>query len=261
MALPEGICHICGDFGPLTFEHVPPRKAFNKSPVFLRDVQEIWQHGRANVKGRIQQRGAGAHTLCAKCNNDTGDWYADDFGSWCIGAAGALQRSGGSSGYILNAPEMYPLRVLKQIVTMFFSVNASAFADKYPELVRFVLNRTQMYLNPRFQIATYFAAEGGTRHLPVMRQFDIYNRRASYYSEITFYPLGYVLTVDSPPWDARWCDISHFARYEYDEQRKLPLALPLLPTHLPIPGDYRAMEQIEEQRLRSIEAEKQLRLE
>lgn len=27
----EGYCHICGKYGKLTFEHIPPEKALNNS--------------------------------------------------------------------------------------------------------------------------------------------------------------------------------------------------------------------------------------
>ena len=28
----KGYCHICGEFTKLTFEHIPPHKAFNYTP-------------------------------------------------------------------------------------------------------------------------------------------------------------------------------------------------------------------------------------
>ena len=37
--------------------------------------------------------------------------------------------------------KLFPLRVLKQVVCMFFSVNGPAFRQVQPELVRFILNR------------------------------------------------------------------------------------------------------------------------
>ena len=32
----SGICHICGSDGPLSFEHVPPKLAFNEKPILPR---------------------------------------------------------------------------------------------------------------------------------------------------------------------------------------------------------------------------------
>jgi hypothetical protein len=73
---------------------------------------------------------------------------------------------------------------------------------------------------------------------------DIFSGRKSYFSEIAFFPFGYTLVVDSDVWDDRWFDISHFARSDYHERRWVTMRLPVLETHLPIPGDYRSEEQI-----------------
>ena len=34
-AKPLGHCHLCGQYGELTFEHIPPRGAYNKHPVLV----------------------------------------------------------------------------------------------------------------------------------------------------------------------------------------------------------------------------------
>ena len=43
MSLTEGKCAICGAFGPLTEEHIPPRAAFNKCTVLEQQMRrEGW---------------------------------------------------------------------------------------------------------------------------------------------------------------------------------------------------------------------------
>jgi len=37
----EGKCRICGKIGPLTYEHVPPRKAFNSNKALVYYGREI----------------------------------------------------------------------------------------------------------------------------------------------------------------------------------------------------------------------------
>ncbi len=92
----EGNCAICGTYGPLSFEHVPPRKAFNDYP-----VREILFADAVNVgpddslRGRIEQRGSGGYTLCAPCNNNTGAWYGEAFIDWCYQGMDILERAGG----------------------------------------------------------------------------------------------------------------------------------------------------------------------
>ena len=32
---PEGYCHICGKYGKLSFEHIPPQKALNNNKALV----------------------------------------------------------------------------------------------------------------------------------------------------------------------------------------------------------------------------------
>jgi len=77
-------CHLCGEITKLTHEHVPPQKAFNAHQVFLywgKDIigREKFPWDFSGLKGKQHQGGVGWRTLCAKCNNDTGGWYAPAF--------------------------------------------------------------------------------------------------------------------------------------------------------------------------------------
>ena len=71
----EGICHLCGTFGQLSFEHVPPRRAFNELKIKSFKFWDIY----CSKKGRDQQKGAGDYTLCNSCNNNTGSCYAESY--------------------------------------------------------------------------------------------------------------------------------------------------------------------------------------
>jgi 5-methylcytosine-specific restriction endonuclease McrA len=71
----DGTCHICGNIGPLTFEHLPPESAGNDGPVRVLQGLEIEAAGHDPRLGRKHQKGAGASTLCGSCNNKTGAWY------------------------------------------------------------------------------------------------------------------------------------------------------------------------------------------
>jgi hypothetical protein len=84
-----GRCRICGKDGDLSFEHVPPQKAFNDQRLIAYSV-EGWVTKKA-AKGRQFQGGAGAYTLCRQCNSDTGAWYANEFVTWSLIGADVLQ--------------------------------------------------------------------------------------------------------------------------------------------------------------------------
>jgi hypothetical protein len=244
--MPDGQCHICGNVGALSFEHVPPRSAFNDRPIIRIAMEKVMRDGLdVERTGKTDQRGSGAFSLCHKCNNDTGGWYARAFADWCHDGYDILERTnGGSTGFQIDAHDIYPLRVLKQIVTMFFSVNSPDFAGDHPDLVKFVLDKEHKYLNPRYRVAAYFNPIGGLRRAPLSTLYDIFSRRRSYFSEIAHFPFGYVLAIDSELSDDRLFDITHFSRHEYSERRWVTMWLPVLATHMPWPGDYRPESQI-----------------
>ena len=54
----EGTCHICGTYGKLSYEHVPPQAAFNDKPILYKTILEILQGGNFNgLAGKKLQRG------------------------------------------------------------------------------------------------------------------------------------------------------------------------------------------------------------
>jgi len=255
----EGNCYICGDNGPLTFEHVPPRAAFNDRPIIRGKFEDAINLGpEPLIKGKKEQRGLGDYTLCGRCNTTTGDWYASDFIEWTFQGYQLLDCSEGV--LTLAYPfQIFPLRVIKQIVTMFFSVNGPTFRESHPDLVRFVLNKERKYLDPKISIYTYLMSEGSAIREMGITGTGIFKEdkmiQTSVLSELSFPPLGYVMTFGTNPPDERLVEISHFSRYDYNDWRIMFLKIPALPVHMHIPGDYRTKKEIVEDYLKNIELE------
>ena len=116
----SGACHICGNYGRLSPEHVPPRSAFNDTRI-IEYTLESWFTKESNPKGRIQQGGIKRYTLCTQCNNDTGSWYGSEYVSWaqtCMEFLSQVPDNIAQIGIVLQG--VYPLRFLKQVVTCFF---------------------------------------------------------------------------------------------------------------------------------------------
>jgi hypothetical protein len=252
-----GTCHICGNYRELSFEHVPPRAAFNDKRTIKVTFEDAIGLGPDEiVKGPIRQRGLGDYTLCIKCNNDTGAWYGGKFVDWCYQAMEILIRSDGKPS-LIYMNYLFPLPILKQIVTMFFSVNGDNFWKANPELVRFVLDRERNHLPPKYRFYVYYNITGRFRYSGITGQLQVTSILGSgskpiVMSEITYPPFGYVLTFDSPAPDKRLYEITHFADCKHNEFRVMTLKLPVLPTHLFYPGDYRTREEINEQAARSM---------
>jgi hypothetical protein len=238
-----GTCHICGRYTKLSFEHVPPRAAFNNQPVRRPHGKALINANLDQISGKISQRGAGHKTLCGQCNNNTGSWYGSAFVEWSYQAMDILYATRGEAT-LYYTYHIYPLRVIKQIVCMFFSANGPDFRESHQDLVRFVLNRNATGLDPQYRIYTYFNASGRARQTGITSILNIDTRTTRVMSEIAFPPLGHLMTFESSPSDNRPVDISFMAQFHYNDWKHISLRLPVLPIYTYFAGDYRSRERV-----------------
>ncbi len=255
-----GICQLCGTHGELTFEHVPPRAAYNKHPIVLARGEEILrrQGDFDTVRGRIEQKGAGSHTLCARCNNITGKWYGAHYVEWERQGFQILDASGGRPSMVLPF-RIRPLSVIKQVVCMFFSAHGDGLRQESPDLVSFVLDRDRRYMDPAYRVYAYFHVSAKARQSGRSVIGQILVGRMWVVSEISFPPIGYVMTFDSECPDKRLVEISRFARYSYGREDTVWLSLPPLEIYTPYPCDYRPKDEVLRTAAESMERERQRR--
>lgn len=250
-----GKCHLCGNITRLTYEHVPPRKAFNQNAAFLYWGNQII--GRENfpwdfsgLKGKQQQRGIGWYTLCGKCNNDTGGWYASSFVDFIYKGYGALI----GQGQITNRQwvkwtfrNIYPLRIIKQIITMFFSVNNPDLADVHSDLRDFILAKNEKGIsNTKYRIYLYVLQGAFARYIGLCGIIKLKNTGniIRVLSEFSAPPFGYVLEFD-PKIQGTYCDITYFANnYNYNKKTTLSLDIPIYECNTVLPTDYRTKQEI-----------------
>ncbi len=251
-----GKCRICGKDGKLSYEHVPPEKAFNNNRYFyeysmdklIKNEQLFFEESLNSEKlkglARKKQGGIGFNTLCVKCNNHTGSWYGSDFVSWTHQSMSIILKANGKPS--LNYPTFfYPLRIIKQIITMFFSVNPEGFNELEPELAQFILNKEKRFLNPKYKLYCYYNLIGERRYIGNSIVGEIGNTSIWNISEISFPPFGFVMIIDSEKPDERLTDISHFTKLPYSKWIEFYQKYNVLPTHLSYsPADYRSYEEI-----------------
>lgn len=237
-----GTCCLCGAVGKLSFEHVPPHKAFNNRPVVYQKFEEMINKYSNWTNGKVHQRGMGAYTLCEQCNNVTGSWYGAAFVDWAWQGMSLTLPFHETPLFYLNF-HIFPLRVIKQIICMFCSTNGSQWATD--DIRRFLLRKETLFLPDGWRIYAFYNRSSRMRQTGLVARAFFPTNEINVYSEITFPPFGFVLTKADIPPDKRLQDISYFSRFPYSAWRTIPLKLPLLPISTWIPADYRSAEQVQ----------------
>jgi hypothetical protein len=241
--LPTGFCHLCGCVKELNYEHVPPQAAFNHFKFVKLTADEYWngvQAGRKKVDRPATQGGHGVYTLCIDCNSKTGGYYGRAFIEWCRRGFELYNQTRGE-GSDLYFCDIRPLRILKQLTTMFIAMNMNDqnFRNANISLVRFVQDRYAQWLDPRYRFWAYYVAPGPLRMTPFACVMNTEKGGMFSGMEISFPPFGYMLTFDSKPEDDRLTEITGFRSFQYWDRDMIRLRLNVLPTHGPMMGDYR----------------------
>ena len=256
----EKNCHVCGEKGKLTFEHVPPRKAFNDKKAFFYTGEQLIKSIKAPIfpwkfdglRYTPSQRGIGGYTLCGKCNNLTGHWYANAFIDFIHFGYKEILDFGYNNlkeNQIHNFTfkDIYPLKIVKQVITMFCSINSPSLAHTHPDLREFVLNREKKGLDPNKYILNIYVGKGEiARNIGLSGVLNTKTGTSRILSELASPPFGF--TLDFNPKIAMKntsCDILFFANdFNYTEKKDISLRIPVLETNTKYPGDYRNRKEV-----------------
>lgn len=259
----EGKCRICGKIGTLTYEHVPPKKAFNSNKAFIHMGEEILKQATSGFpwelpksKGKQLQRGIGGYTLCEKCNNDTGANYGNAFVDFIYKG----YRETHNKKYINNSwvtitlDEIYPLRIIKQIMSMFFSINNPDLSDAHEELREFILSKEKRGVSEKdFGFYLYILQGIILKRLGIIVIGNIYCNpfKPRVVSELSTPPFGLVLEFQ-PKDKSGFCDITFFANeFDFDQKATIKLKIPVYGSNSWFPLDYRSRKQIMEEYIRN----------
>lgn len=256
----EGKCHICGEYGPLTYEHVPPEKAFNSHKQFIYLGKEIikligseafpWDF--SELKRTQKQKGIGFYTLCAQCNNNTGSWYGSAFVDFIYKGYQKtyMHQYKECSVVRITFEDIYPLRIIKQILTMFFSINSPGLSEAHPELRAFILNKEKKGFPEEFNLYIYLARGSIARYIgkaAILKGIISGPIGHLVVSELSFPPFGSVLQFDSQKSDYNLGLLkinffgNHFSCYD---KTTVTLEMPVLECNTYFPCDYRTKDQV-----------------
>jgi hypothetical protein len=169
--MPEGKCRLCGVLGKLTYEHVPPKVTFNKETRFkiigfMEYIKE--KHPLDKIfKAKIEQGGIGYYSLCQSCNNFLGTTYVPAYQRYSNSFIDCAKKKD-FNAFELTIHDFTALKVLKQIISMFFSLNDEIFSENNRDLAEFVLDPSSQDLSNRYRVFNYINTEGQLRNIPLM---------------------------------------------------------------------------------------------
>ena len=248
---PIGICLLCGLEEQLSFEHTPPRAAFNSGPV-LEMCTDYLLHNTDPLayldlpKGKLNQKGSGGYTLCASCNNWTGSKYASHYQDFCQQLMPIAKVTKEGHGVAFEI-EFCPLNVLKHIALMYLTSNSETFQKQNNDLVQFVNEPRSVTIPRRFKFwlaLTSMENAKFSRSSGVSGSVDLENNIGFLHSEIAYPPLINVLSINSPRPEQRLTKINWFRHYELETKVRLQLSLFALAIASPFPTDYRSEAQV-----------------
>lgn len=234
----QGTCCICGQEANLTFEHIPPRAAFNYFNLKVYDFLEVILHN--NTRYKAAQKGAGIFSLCSSCNNLTGEWYGAAYAEFVSQGMTYYHRQ--SQGLLKVPYTIYPLRVLKQIISCFASVNGPQWCQQNPAIKQFLLDPRERYFPPEIDIRMYMQEKTRMKLNGITGQMNVFTGEHFVGSEWGYPPFSYICVCNRTNTNYRVLNelysVRQFLQYDYDERAKVYLNIPRKPCN-PITLDFR----------------------
>jgi hypothetical protein len=251
-----GICALCLETRPLSFEHVRPRRVFNSRPAVAHTIYglHVGSRYRKAPPPLKSPRGLGRSALCEQCNGRTGALYGDAFAEWTMQCLSYAEKLRDTSTVLLPFT-IKPLNVIKQLATMLIAVSGLKMPSPSVDALRhFVLSPQAMHLPQDVAFKAYFNPTDPARTAtPVLTQnrlsescaiLDVRSGLSVFVlAEVAFPPMGYVGYFAKPNERvsddfASLCDIRQFGRYPFGRSATLLFQLPVRYPFGPVPGYY-----------------------
>lgn len=247
-----GHCSLCGELTALTFEHVPPQKAFNSIRIKKYSMHTLLNNpdrlpwDKSDLESEIIQQGMGYYSLCAKCNNNTGTRYASsyvNFVSQTFSQIAIMQQKTFPQQLNLELTNIYPLRIAKQILTMFISINPPGFINNHPRIYSLIMNRNKREdITDQYNLYVYLVKIWKHKHNGTFGIID--NNKIITAGELDAPPFGFLIDFNSHFKEKAINITDWLYRFDFDERVDMKICIPFRDTISDFPYDYRTKDEI-----------------
>ena len=204
-----GPCRVCGQTGPLTFEHMPPRSAGNHTRRRMVDMTTDLAHpiGVFPPRGWIQvQKGMGAYATCGDCNSFSGSDYVPAYTDFVASLVNALHE------WAQATPDDHPPKTLsftmsrgkpgdivRQALFMILTSSGSpGLGERYPVLRDIVLRKAPASLPAEMTLRLSLVITPRARMIPLTGEANLDRNAERALVEVACSPLGWLLEVGDP---------------------------------------------------------------
>ena len=195
-----GRCRLCGKEKELTFEHVPPRAVFNKSPLRRYDGVEILDNPEdfenRKLKSSKFNRGSGGHYLCKDCNSFLGSEYNETYSFVASNIACEIDKSltPHTTGIEFLSKELEWGRFFRQAMSMFVDISDDCSSDD--KLREYILNPNSMdFDREKYMLLFYAVNDCRTQRKKIIGKAEIETLKIKF-AEITAFTIGFLLLID-----------------------------------------------------------------
>jgi hypothetical protein len=268
-----GRCRICERFTQLTKEHVPPKSAFNDRSYleyYAAQTSEadlrLWQTREVSSSGMF------TFSLCERCNNKSGRQYGGSYLDFVKGLVPIATPENADRDVQVNFKGMFPLRVVKQAVSMVLSTSsvgafrgyeyvASPFTNRdigkslqvppdvkqtwrlYAELRKFVKSRDAVGLPTSIKLYAYATVSSGSGLWTGILGNATKGKKQPFWGVVVgLWPVHWVLSLSGTP-STRLLDLTDWANESYATRKNLTITIPCRWTFARYPLDFRSPDE------------------
>lgn len=233
----EGICHVCGQKKPLSFEHIPPKSSWNTSrsrcysdiDSFTRSIKGTGSFEGLHYEQR--QQGTGCYALCSECNSYLGRNYVNSFTDFFKAVVvGMLEREIDPEFqcFLFETDKLPPLAFFKQVISNFCSTTQPG---SMTNCMDFLLNKESNDFPDEYRLSLYLIPDLRAKRIftgwmtPILNDFSTCDCSA-----ICIPPFGFTLTrpINRPLAKNHPGDITALFMQPWGETPKLKFTLPIL---------------------------------
>lgn len=219
-------CRICNKRLAESREHLPPQNTNNCGTVHIRFIKNDTSRGVEHEHVELQN-GFWMRVLCRKCNSRLGRIYGANYGDFYKQFSECGRLLDLKENHQIYLRDIYPLRVIKQMIAMFLCIQPSAPPIEWDCLRKFVQTKEELLPADAPNVYLYKNDSQNSRIVPRCAIGEIHtHRKPILISEISWVPVGIVFCEDADDRFDYMENITHWGRMGYKKKISVSLSLP-----------------------------------